>query len=173
MAPAPPENPQIILVTGGVGAGKTSVARRLERELGGMRFSIDDWMTGLFWMDSPDPIRFEWTMERINRCEAMIWQMGESTVKLGHPAILDLGFTLAAHRAAFAERAANAGFPVALHYVDVPAAERWRRVEQRNATRGVTYSMTVDRAMFDFMEGQWQAPDDAEMEWLNGVRHDR
>ena len=168
---AQPDGPHVILVAGGTGAGKTSIARSLERGLGAMRFSIDDWMTALFWMDSPQPIRFDWTMERIDRCEAMIWPLAERAVALGRCAILDLGFTLESHRAAFAGRAAAAGIPVALHHVDVPADERWRRVEQRNAERGETYAMQVDRAMFDAMESMWEAPTAEEMTRLNGIHH--
>jgi predicted kinase len=62
----------IFLITGSTGAGKTTYARVLADQIGGIRFSIDDWMTTLFWMDSPEPISFDWSIERVNRCEAML-----------------------------------------------------------------------------------------------------
>ena len=84
----------------------------------------------------------------------------------GVPAVLDLGFTTKAHRDKFRELGKAAGLSVAVHFVDVPADERWRRVEQRNAQQGETYSLKVDRGMFDFMEGLWEPPSEAE--WLAG-----
>ena len=162
---------QIILVVGATGAGKTHLAQHLAATLNGLRFSIDDWMTTLFWMDSPEPIQFDWTMERIGRCEAMIWSQAEDAIALNCPAILDLGFTTKAHRAAFGKRADEAGYRLALHFCDVPVSERWHRVEKRNAERGMTYAMQVDRAMFDFMEARWEAPEADEMDRLNGVCH--
>ena len=55
-----------------------------------------------------------------------------------------------------------------LHWVDVPADTRWARVLQRNQEQGVTYAMDVNRAMFDFMESEWQAPDADELAAMKG-----
>jgi predicted kinase len=79
-----------------------------------------------------------------------------------------LGFTKAAHRQKFAKLAVDAQIPVVLHVLDVPVEERWTRVEARNASKGETYAMEVDRAMFDFVETMWELPDAAEMAALNG-----
>ena len=60
------------VVTGSTGAGKSTFARELATRVSGMRFSIDEWMTRLYWMDSPEKKDFEWAMERIARCEEQI-----------------------------------------------------------------------------------------------------
>jgi predicted kinase len=159
---------QIIIVTGSTGAGKTSYAIELATRLRGVRFSIDDWMTTLFWMDSPQPIEFDWAMARIARCEAQILEQVAALSALGIPTILDLGFTRVDHRARFADEARTLGMTCSLHWVDVPTDERWRRVQQRNREQGKTFAMTVDRAMFDFMEGQWQPPSDDEIKAMDG-----
>ncbi len=159
---------EVLIVTGATGAGKTTYARDLAKRLGGIRFSIDDWMTTLFWMDSPQPIAFEWTMARIARCEGQILEQVAALSALGIPSILDLGFTRIDHRTRFADAARTMGATAALHWINVPTEERWRRVEQRNAEKGETFAMAVDRAMFDFMEGQWQPPSDAEISVMNG-----
>lgn len=160
----------MILIVGCTGAGKTTYARRLADVLGGVRFSIDEWMTTLFWADSPQPIRFEWTMERIARCEAQIFAMARQLAARGVPALLDLGFTRLEHRDKFRAMAADAGLSVQVHFLDVPAAERWQRVERRNSERGETYAMTVDRQMFDFMEDLWEPPLAAEWQAHGGCR---
>ena len=159
---------EIIMVTGSTGAGKTSYAIDLAGRVGGIRFSIDEWMTTLFWMDSPQPIKFEWTMERIDRCETQILEQVSALSDRGIPSVLDLGFTRIDHRARFAEAATAIGAAVSLHWIDILPEERWRRVQQRNEAKGRTFSMPVDRAMFDFMEGQWQPPSDEEISAING-----
>ena len=161
---------ELILVVGCTGAGKSTYARALADQLGGLRFSIDEWMVGLFWADSPQPIEFAWTMERVNRCEAQIFAVARQAAARGVPAVLDLGFTTKAHRDKFRALGAEAGLSVAVHFVDVPADERWRRVEQRNAEQGETYSLTVDREMYDFMEGLWEPPSEAEWQAGGGLR---
>jgi predicted kinase len=165
MADAP-----FILIAGSTGAGKTTYARALADKIDGIRFSIDDWMGALFWMDSPQPIAFEWTIERINRCETMIWAMAQQSVARGIPAILDLGFTTFDHRQKFRDLANHIDHPAAVHFVDIDATERWRRVQARNAQRGETFVMPVDRAMFDFMESRWEPPAEAEWQAHGGRR---
>ena len=156
------------LICGSTGAGKSTYAQALAQELGGLHFAIDRWMVALFWQDSPQPIEFDWTMTRIDRCEAMIFETAMQASTIGVPAILDLGFTKVVHRQKFAKLAEEAGIPVVLHVLDVPVETRWSRVEGRNTAKGETYAMNVDRSMFDFVETMWELLDAAEMAALNG-----
>lgn len=146
------------IVCGSTGAGKTTRAIQLSAQLGAIRFSIDEWMTRLFWPDSPEPIQYEWTMERINRCEAQIAELATQLASLGISSVLDLGFTTRDHRDKFRALAAQAGIVTKIEFVDVPAEERWARVQKRNQEKGETYRMEVTREMFDFMERIWEAP---------------
>ena len=161
---------QLHLIAGSTGAGKTTYAMNLSQTTGAVRFSIDEWMTRLYWMDSPSPIEYAWTIERVGRCEAMIAEQVRQLATLGIGAVLDLGFTRAEQRGRFARLAAECGLPVMLHSLELPAEERWRRVMERNSARGETYQLEVDRQMFDFMEGIWDAPDEDELRRLNGLR---
>jgi predicted kinase len=159
---------ELHLVTGGTGAGKTTYARKLAEEIGAARFSIDEWMTTLFWMDSPDPMEFEWTIARIERCETQIREQVAALIKIEVPSVLDLGFTKADHRRAFANFAQGLGARPVLHHLNIAPDVRWDRVNDRNIERGDTYRMHVDRSMFDFMEGEWEAPDQDELRAVNG-----
>ena len=47
----------IHILAGSTGAGKSTYAAELCARTGAVRFSIDEWMGKLFWMDSPHPIR--------------------------------------------------------------------------------------------------------------------
>ncbi|GBF57561.1 hypothetical protein PbB2_01228 [Candidatus Phycosocius bacilliformis] len=161
-------DPAFHLVCGSTGAGKSTYSRKLAADLPGLYLAIDRWMVELFWPDSPQPIEFDWTMARIGRCEAMITEMALQAIGLGRHAILDLGFTTADHRRRFADVAKERGIPVVLHVLDVPVEVRWGRVQARNADKGETFSLTVDREMFDFVETMWEVPNREEMSALNG-----
>ena len=163
--------PTIHLVAGSTGAGKTTFAMQLAEREGALRLSIDEWMTALFGPDQQGQIEFAWMMERINRCEAVMWQTALDASHRGVGVVLDVGLTRADHRRKFADLAAQAGLPVVLHHLDVPVHERWRRVEQRNRDKGKTFRLEVTRQMFDFIEGMWEPPSEEEVAALNGVRH--
>ena len=158
------------LVAGSTGAGKTTHALALVRQLGAMHFSIDDWMVKLFGPDAPQPPQWPWIAERVARCERHIEAMALALGRLGVSSVLDTGLLRADKRRALADAARTAGLGVKLHFVDVPADERWRRVTARNEQQGETYRVTVTRPMFDFIETIWQAPDATEMTDLDGVR---
>ncbi|MBM3515486.1 MAG: ATP-binding protein [Alphaproteobacteria bacterium] len=153
-----PDRTRVHLVCGPTGAGKTTYAIELAQRLDAVRYSIDEWMTTLFWMDSPTPIHFAWTMERITRCEAQIWDNAQQVLARQIPVVLDLGFTTAVHRRKFIDLANAAGYGTKTHVADAPADERWQRVQRRNAAKGETYRLEVTREMFDFMESIWEAP---------------
>jgi predicted kinase len=166
-----PEQAKFHIICGSTGAGKSTYAKRLAQKTNGIHFAIDEWKVALFWKDSPDPIEFDWAMERVNRCEVQIANMAQQCVKAGLPAILDLGFTKASHRQKFADIASNAGIDVSLHFLDVPAEVRWERVQQRNAEKGATFSLEVNQDMFDFVEGMREAPTKDELARLNAVQN--
>jgi predicted kinase len=134
-----------------------------------VHFSIDEWMVELFGMDRPEPLRFDWVAERIARCEGQIGRLATRCAQAGTAPVLDLSFLRAGSRASFAALARQAGCDVALHVLDVPAEERWQRVTSRNATRGETFSLTVTRPMFDFIESIWEPPTAAEMTAYRGA----
>ncbi len=180
MARAKPDH-QIHLICGSTGAGKSTYALDLCGKIGGVHLSIDEWMVTLFWDDSPQPIEFEWTIERVNRCEAQMWAMAQQLTQYGIPAVLDLGFTTRDHRMKFARLATESGLSAQLHFLDLPRDERWQRVKARNAAKdaakkgkskpvGKAFQLEVDKEMFNFVEDMWEPPDDAEMEVLSGVR---
>ena len=162
----------IHLICGSTGAGKTTYARRLCDQAGAVLFSIDQWMTALFWMDSPSPIEAGWSMERVARCNDQIWTVAAQVAARDVPCTLDLGFTRFQERDRFAKLAAAAGLSVRLHLLDVPLEERWRRVQARNIGKGETHQLqfAVTRDMFDFVESLWEPPGEAEMTTCDGIR---
>jgi predicted kinase len=165
------QNHPIQLICGSTGAGKTTYSLRLAERIGAVRFSIDEWMATLFWMDSPQPLLPAWSLERIERCFSQIWLTATQVGARGVPCLLDLGLSRADSRARIYKLAQEVGLSVQLHFLDVPLEERWRRVEKRNAARGDTYQLPFDvtREMFDFVETLWEPPTAAEMLAHHGI----
>lgn len=151
------------LVFGPQGAGKSTHARLLAKREGGVRFSIDEWMVRLYGPDVPKPMRFDWIMTRVRRCEAQIWSVASEIAENGGTVILDLGFMKARSRAEFAGLSEAAGLKHEFHYVNAPRDVRRRRVLARNADKGETFSLEVTPEMFDFMETQFESPRSAEL----------
>ena len=160
----------IHLVCGSTGAGRTTYAIALTENLHGVRFSIDEWMAALFWMDAPQPIESGWAMARVERCMDHIWSTARQVAARGVPCVLDLGLGQRIHRDKFARLAKDAGLSLQLHFLDVPAEQRWRRVQSRNDAKAQTYQLPFDvtREMFDFVEGIFEPPDTAELAARNG-----
>ena len=157
----------IHMICGLTGAGKSTFAETLRRDIRGVRFSIDDWNARLFFMDRQPTSDFNWFYERVQRSCAQMRDTAEQVLQAGRPVVFDCGFTDARERRIFFDWAAGIGHPVTLHHVDVPKALRWQRVVQRNAERGATYAIEVTPEMFEFMENIWQAPDASELVGLD------
>lgn len=156
------------MVCGLTGAGKSTYSEALRRDLGGVRFSIDEWNGRLFLMDRDPTSDFEWFFERVQRCTAQMRETAKQIVNAGVSVVFDCGFTNRKEREIFYDWAAEQGFATVLHFLDVPEETRWQRVQHRNAEQGETFVMEVTRDMFDFMQRLWVAPDDEEMALYNG-----
>lgn len=162
--------PHIHLICGATGAGKTTYAIKLAETLPGVRFSIDEWMNTLFWMDAPAEQDGAWAMQRVERCTAQMRLVIGEMARTGAPAVVDAGLTTMADRAAFTGWADTHGLRCRLHWLDVAPDIRWSRVGERNADGGGGTGFEVTRAMFDFMENLWEPPTDEEMMRYDGVR---
>lgn len=164
-------SPIIYLICGSTGAGKTTYAIRLSDRVGAVRFSIDEWMSALYWMDAPKPLEPAWAMERVQRCYSQIWVTARQVAQHGTSCVLDFGFGQRSDRLKYSATAREAGLSVQLHYLDVPAHERWRRIEGRNAQKAETYQLPFDvtREMFDFVESIFESPTEAEIAEINGT----
>ena len=121
--------PHVLLMTGLPGAGKTVLAKRLERALPAVRFNVDEWMVPLFGQHMPRDV-FD---ARSAALQDIAWSIAQRLVALGGHAILDYGFWTRAARAAVAERAARAGAVPLVVFIDAPRRVLEARIERRNA----------------------------------------
>lgn len=151
------------VVFGPSGAGKSTYAKALARREPAVHFAIDEWMAKLFAPDMPEPLEFDWMMERVDRCEAQIWSTAAGVLAAGTSVVLDLGLMRRADRARVAEIAQACELTAQFHYVTAPEEVRRARVAERNQLHGETYSIQVTPEMFDFVEGVFEAPQPDEL----------
>ncbi len=158
------------MICGALAAGKTTYSTALADEIGGVRFSIDDWMQSLFGPDAPQPLSPDWMWERVARCEAQIVSTALACAGKGCAPVLDIGFIRRDQRERVAARVRAVGLHCQLHWLDVEREERWRRTAARNAAKGATFSFEVTRPMFDYIEAIHEPPSPSELNELNGAR---
>jgi predicted kinase len=142
---------RLILMCGLPGSGKTTRAQKLAARLSAVRFSPDEWLTGLGLDIFDEPQR--------DRLEQVLWRHTLDLLRLGQSVILEYGFWTRAERDEKREAARALGAHVHLDYVDVPFDELVRRVEARS-TGG---PIAISAAQMATYRPYFQAPDAAEL----------
>ncbi len=151
------------LLAGGVGAGKTTRAIALAAEHQAMRLSVDEWMGTLFLPDITADAGYRWFLERIERLEKVAIDLAVREVMFGRSVVLDFGFLGRPQRDRVRQALAEQGVQSKLHFIDVPQATRWRRVQKRNTEKGESFVVPVSRASFDFCETLLDLPGEDEV----------
>ena len=157
------------IIFGPLGAGKSTLARRLAADSKAIRFAIDEWMHDLYDADRPDQLSLAWVWPRVRRCEALIWKTCLPILEAGNDVVLDLGFMTLESRQQQRKLAVDAGYQVANHFVDADRAVRRDRILLRNKQKGETYSFEVTGPMFDAMDAGFERPTGAEMKECVGA----
>jgi predicted kinase len=152
------------LIFGPIGAGKTTYAHALARRERAVAFVLDEWGVRLFGPDVQGPLDFGWMLERLTRCNALIWSTATAVLAAGASVVLDLGLMRREHRERMRKLAHEAGLSTQWHFVDAPQAVRRARVAGRNETKGETFAREVPPEMFDMIEAMYEAPAPAELE---------
>ncbi len=138
------------LIHGFLGAGKTTFARKLEAELGALRFSHDEWMVELFGHDPPVE-RFAVQAQSVRRVMQALWLR---SLGLGLDVVLDFGFWPRAERDEVRAQVAAIGANHRLYQLARSEAEAWRRIEARNTDLGD--SLLITRATFETLKARFE-----------------
>ncbi len=109
-------------------AGKTTLAKILEKELPALRLTPDEWNTRLFGQDVEEKEHDE----RHFLIEAMLWEIAARALELGVNVILDYGFWAKVEREDYRGRARQIGAGSEIHFVDAPEAVLFERLAARN-----------------------------------------
>ena len=115
---------KLIVVCGLPGAGKTTLAKRLEDDLRAIRFCPDEWMPVL-------GIAF-WDEAARTRVEALQGSLGQRLLALGHTVIIEWGTWGRSERDALRSGARALGAAVELRYLDAPLDVLFARIQRRD-----------------------------------------
>jgi predicted kinase len=161
------------VISGPCAAGKTTYAHALARRERAVPFVLDEWGARLFGPDLKGPIEFPWMLERLGRCNALIWSTAETVLAAGTSVVLDIGAMRRADREHIRQAAGAKGLSLQWHFVDAPQEVRRARVAERNVSKGATFVMEVTPEMFEMLEGVYEPPVPAELEGaVLSVSHD-
>ena len=149
----------LFLMCGLPGSGKTTLAKRLERERDALRLTPDEWIARLYGR-SLTPPALDWCRDPV---EAIQWQVAERALRLGANVILDFGFWSRAEREEFRARAAALGAGSELHFLDVPRAELSARVAGRAGPEPPPGTFHVTDAQLDAWWQVFEPPDADEL----------
>lgn len=145
------------IIIGFIGSGKTTFARRLERETGAIRFTKDEWMVRLFG-NTPPKDKFE---EYDGRMTALARDMALTCLKAGASVIIDEGFWEREQRDEIRQRVRMAGALPILYYLEVPLEIMKARTLRRSENPPAD-SFTIDEESFDHYWKLFQPPDKGE-----------
>jgi predicted kinase len=115
--------PRLIIVCGLPGAGKTTLAKKLEHNLRAVRFCPDEWMQQLA-IDL-------WDEGRRAKIEAFQWELGQQLLALGQTIIIEWGTWGRTERDALRIAARSLGAVVELRYVSAPVQILFERIQRR------------------------------------------
>ncbi|MGH2485077.1 MAG: AAA family ATPase, partial [Ktedonobacterales bacterium] len=105
-------------------SGKTTLAKKLERELFALRLTPDEWQIQMFGQDAEEPEHDA----RHSQFEMMLWNIASRALELGVNVILDFGFWAREEREGYRSRAKELGANSEVHFLDVPTDELMHRL---------------------------------------------
>jgi predicted kinase len=109
-------------------SGKTTLARKLERECSALRLTPDEWHVRLFGQDAEEPEH----NARHSLIEALLWNIARRALELDTNVILDFGFWAREEREDYRLRAKQLGAGSEVHFLNVSKDELLSRLEERN-----------------------------------------
>jgi predicted kinase len=150
--------PTFHLTCGLPGAGKTTLARQLERKHGALRLTTDEWLLRLFG----DDITAAENEQFRARLEGLLLDLAVQALQRGVDVVLDFGVWSRSEREEFRARAAAVGARTELHFLDVPLDELLARLQVRNRTQSAG-TFRISEAQLRLWATWFERPDADEL----------
>jgi len=157
------------LIVGNTGAGKSTFAAKLACKENAHIFAGDEWMNTLFMTDQPDPITYQWALERTQRNETQILTETKKLLARNINVILDIGFFAQSQRNRVQKVLQKSTHATIVHFFDIDKETRWKRIEERNTKQTETYQFHVSKTTFEFCETLFEPLDKHERK--NAIIH--
>jgi predicted kinase len=148
--PSPKPASRLVIICGLPGAGKTTMACKLESLAGAVRLNPDEWMSALA-IDI-------WDESMRAKIEALQWSLAQRLLETGNIVIIEWGTWSRSERHALWAGARALGAAVELHVVTAPIEQLWQRIEERAAEYP-----PITREQLAQWQRLFEAPTDDEM----------
>ena len=145
------------IIIGFIGSGKTTFARKLEKETSAIRFTKDEWMVRVFGNTPPQ----EKFAEYDNKMAYLATDMALKCLKAGIDVIIDEGFWTKEHRDEIRNKVKNAGAIPITYYLEVPFEIMKARTLKRSENPPGD-SFYIDEEAFNQYWKHFQPPDQDE-----------
>jgi predicted kinase len=147
----------VYLICGFIGAGKTTFAKKLEKETGAVRITKDEWSIRLIGNDPTIDGYAEWDQKIIELSRDFAFHLAEKGIDV----IMDEGFWGKEEREELKRRIRVTGAKAVMYYVDTPIETIRERVAKRNDNL-TKVSFKISREMLDNYLINWQPPGEDE-----------
>ncbi len=152
------KQPIAYVICGFIGAGKTTFARKLEKETKAIRITKDEWIIKIFG----NKIASDKNFERYDKnTTELATDIAFKILKAGKDVILDEGFWVKSQRDDIKKKIINVGAKPIFYYVECPIEKMKDRVINRSISPTAD-AFEINEAMFDSYLKYWQAPDEGE-----------
>ena len=131
------------IIIGFIGSGKTTFARKLEKETGAIRFTKDEWMVRVFGNTLTDKHE-----EYDAKMASLASDMALKCLQAGVDAIIDEGFWVKEHRDAIREKVNSVGAIPKLYYIEATLEIMKARTLKRSENPPID-SFTIDEEAFN------------------------
>ena len=146
------------VICGFIGAGKTTFARKLEKQTGAIRVTKDEWIIKIFGNKITLDNNFEVYDKNITK---LATDIAFKILKAGKDVIIDEGFWVKSQRDDIKKKILQVGAKPIFYYVESSVEKMKERVINRskNPTKD---SFEISEEMFNSYLKYWQAPDESE-----------
>ena len=148
------KQPIAYVICGFIGAGKTTFARKLEKETKAIRITKDEWIIKIFGNKITSDKNFEVYDKNITELATNI---AFKILKAGKDVILDEGFWVKSQRDDIKKKILQVGAKPIFYYVETSVAKMKDRVINRSKYPPID-SFEINEEMFDKYLKYWEPP---------------
>ena len=152
------KQPIAYVICGFIGAGKTTFARKLEKETGAIRVTKDEWIIKIFGNKITLDNNFEVYDKNITK---LATDIAFKILKAGKDVIIDEGFWVKSQRDDIKKKILQVGAKPIFYYVESSVEKMKERVINRSKSPTAD-SFEINEEMFNSYLKYWQAPDESE-----------